>query len=232
MSSNIRLRVNEQIRISPVRLIDENKNMLGIVPTDEALRMARDAGLDLVEMSPNERPPVCRIMDYGRHKYQLSKKSKQKHHEQKIKEVRLRPKTDDHDLGVKMKHAREFLEHGNRVIVTMLFRGRERFHQDIAFQTFRDIAADMGELAKVDQPPRLLGKKMTMVLAPTKLPTPGKKPDQQRKKEGDRKSSADHPKSASPAAGAEAPATESAQPGASAPGAAPEAQTASDSAGN
>lgn len=226
MSSNIRLRVNEQIRISPVRLIDENKNMLGIVPTDEALRMARDAGLDLVEMSPNERPPVCRIMDYGRHKYQLSKKAKQKHHEQKIKEVRLRPKTDEHDLGVKMRHAREFLEHGNRVIVTMLFRGRERFHQDIAFQTFRDIAADMGELAKVDQPPRLLGKKMTMVLAPTKLPTPGKKPDQQGKKEGGKKGASDKPGAAAQAAGAESRASEAPEASATAE------QPASDSAGN
>ncbi|MBX3396576.1 MAG: translation initiation factor IF-3 [Phycisphaerae bacterium] len=174
MSQNIRLRVNEQIRISPVRLIDHEKNMIGVVPTDEALRMARDAGLDLVEMSPNERPPVCKIMDYGKHKYQLSKKSKQKHHEQKIKEVRLRPKTEEHDLEVKLKRARTFLEHGDRVLITMLFKGRERFHQDIAYQTFREIAQDFAELAKVDQPPRLLGKKMSMVLAPTKLPAPQK----------------------------------------------------------
>jgi len=181
LSQNIRLRVNEQIRISPVRVIDQDKNMLGVISTDEALRKARDAGMDLVEMSPNERPPVCRIMDYGKHKYTLSKKSKQKHHEQKIKEVRLRPKTDEHDLLVKMKHAREFLEKGDRVLVTMLFRGRERFHQDIAFQTFKDIIKDLEDLGKVDQSPRLLGKKMSMVLAPLKVPAP-KKPAQDRPK--------------------------------------------------
>ncbi|MBK8270647.1 MAG: translation initiation factor IF-3 [Planctomycetes bacterium] len=174
MSQNIRLRVNEQIRISPVRLIDHEKNMIGVVPTDEALRMARDAGLDLVEMSPNERPPVCKIMDYGKHKYQLSKKTKQKHHEQKIKEVRLRPKTEEHDLDTKMKHARGFLEHGDRVLITMLFRGRERFHQDIAYEMFRDIVKEMADISKVDQPPRIMGKKMSLVLAPLKLPPPPK----------------------------------------------------------
>lgn len=183
MSQNIRLRVNEQIRISPIRLIDHEKNMIGVISTDEALRMAREAGLDLVEMSPNERPPVCKIMDYGKHKYQLSKKSKQKHHEQKIKEVRLRPKTEEHDLEVKMKHAREFLEHGDRVLITMLFKGRERFHQDIAYDTFRDIVKQMADLAKVDQPPRLLGKKMSLVLAPLKVPQPKQQHQNQPKKQ-------------------------------------------------
>lgn len=205
MSNNVRLRVNEQIRISPIRLIDHNKEMLGIVPTDEALRMARDAGLDLVEMSPNERPPVCRIMDYGKHKYQLSKKSKQKHHEQKIKEVRLRPKTEEHDLDVKMKHARGFLEHGDRVLFTMLFRGRERFHQDIAYETFRDIIQEFAEIAKVDQPARLMGRRMTMVLAPTKMPAPKKAehaPKDVKKKDAPKKDAAPAP--AKPAAPAEA----------------------------
>jgi translation initiation factor IF-3 len=99
------LRCNEQIRLTPIRLIDQDKNMLGIISIDEAIRRAREAGLDLVEVSPNERPPVCRIMDYGKHKYNLAKKQKQRHHEQKIKEVRLRPKTDAHDRDIKLKRA-------------------------------------------------------------------------------------------------------------------------------
>lgn len=168
--------MNEQIRISPVRVIDQDKNMLGIIPTEEALRRAREAGMDLVEMSPQERPPVCRIMDYGKHKYQLSKKQKQKHHEQKIKEVRIRPKTDEHDREIKVKHAREFLEHGDRVQFTMLFRGRERFHQEISLQSFRDIAKELEDIAKIDAPPRFMGRRMTMVLAPQKLPTAKPKP--------------------------------------------------------
>lgn len=178
-NTNVRLRVNEQIRISPVRVIDQDKNMLGIIPTEEALRLAREAGLDLVEMSPQERPPVCRIMDYGKHKYQLSKKQKQKHHEQKIKEVRMRPKTDEHDKEIKVKHAREFLEHGDRVQFTMLFRGRERFHQEISLQSFRDIAKELEDIAKIDAPPRFMGRRMTMVLAPQKLPGTKPKPQAQ-----------------------------------------------------
>ncbi len=201
MSNNVRLRVNEQIRISPIRLIDHNKEMLGIVPTDEALKMARDAGLDLVEMSPNERPPVCRIMDYGKHKYQLSKKSKQKHHEQKIKEVRLRPKTEEHDLDVKLKHAKTFLEHGDRVLFTMLFRGRERFHQDIAAETFTEIVQKFADISKVDQPARLMGRRMTMVLAPVKL-VPAKKPP----KDAPKKKDAAPTESAEPTAPSPAPA--------------------------
>jgi len=113
-------RCNEQIRISPIRLIDHNNNQMGIVPTDEARRMAFDAGLDLVEVAPNERPPVCRIMDYGKFKY-AQKKKKQKHHEQKLKEVRLHPKISDHDRDRLMARAAEFIERGTRSILTMTF---------------------------------------------------------------------------------------------------------------
>ena len=144
------------------------------MPTDEALKMAREVGLDLVEVSPNERPPVCKIMDYGKHKYLQSKKLKQKHHEQKMKEVRIRPKTDPHDRQIKMEHARQFLQHGDRVQFTMIFRGRERFHQDLGNESFNEIIAALADISKVERPAKMLGKRMTMILVPTKLPPAGK----------------------------------------------------------
>jgi len=134
--------------------------------------MARDAGMDLVEVSPNVRPPVCKIMDYGRHRYLQSKKSKQKHHEQKLKEVRIRPKTDPHDRDIKMGRARTFLQHGDKVQFTMLFRGRERFHKDIGMEIFDGIVQDLADIAKIERPARALGRRMTMVLVPGKAAPP------------------------------------------------------------
>ena len=148
--------------------------MLGVMPTNEAMRLARDAGMDLVEVSPNERPPVCRIMDYGKHKYNQAKKLKQRHHEQKIKEVRLRPKTDLHDREIKLKRAQGFLEQGDRVQFTMLFRGRERFHREVGLGIFNEIVKTFEQIAKVDRPARALGRRMTMVLAPLKAASPSK----------------------------------------------------------
>lgn len=148
--------------------------MLGVVSTSDAMQRARDIGMDLVEISPNERPPVCKIMDYGKHKYLQSKKHKQKHHEQKLKEVRIRPKTDPHDRQIKMAHARQFLEHGDKVLFTMMFRGRERFHQDIGDDSFNDIITSLADVAKVEQPPKTFGRRMTMVLVPVKVPAPHK----------------------------------------------------------
>ncbi len=150
--------------------------MQGVVPTSEALRMAREIGMDLVEISPNERPPVCRIMDFGKHKYDQSKKLKQRHHEQKIKEVRLRPKTDEHDRTIKMNRARGFLKDGDRVQFTMLFRGRERFRHDLGLQAFNAIIKALEDVAKVDRYPKAMGRRMTMVLAPLKLGAPSGKP--------------------------------------------------------
>ena len=158
-------RCNEQIRISPVRLIDHNNDQLGVVPTDEAMNRARTAGLDLVEVAPNERPPVCRIMDYGKFKYS-QKKRKQKSHEQKLKEVRFRPDIGDNDRQIKLNKAIEFLEKGDKVQFTMLFRGRERFHQDIGFELFKAIVVQLGETVKVERPPRSEGRRLIMVLAP------------------------------------------------------------------
>ena len=155
-----------------------------MVPTEDAFRMARDAGLDLVEVSPNERPPVCKIMDYGKHKYLQSKRSKQKHHEQRIKEVRLRPKTDPHDKEIKLRRARTFLEEGHRVQFTMRFRGRERFHREIGLETLADIAELLEEIAKIERPAKVMGPRMTMVMAPVKLPSPRKPSQPGPKKKG------------------------------------------------
>lgn len=163
------LRINEQIRISPVRLIDDNNVQVGVVPTSEAQQRAREAGLDLVEVSPMERPPVCRIMDYGRYKYQLKKKQKDRGpREQLLKEVRLRPKTDDHDREIKINRAKKFLEEGSKVQFTMLFRGRERAHLDIGMVMFRTILEQFGEEVKVERPPKMENRRMTMVVGPVK----------------------------------------------------------------
>lgn len=161
------LRRNEQIRISPVRIIGEDNQQIGILPLDEALRLAQEAGLDLVEVAPNVRPPVCRIMDYGKHKYQQKKKGK-KSHEQQLKEVRLRPKTDDHDRQIKVHQAESFLRKGDKVQFTMRFRGRERAHRDIAFAVLQGIASDFGERVRVERPPSMEGRNMIMILTPIK----------------------------------------------------------------
>ena len=132
------------------------------------MRRARAIGLDLVEVSPNEKPPVCKIMDYGKHKYLLSKKHKQKHHEQKLKEVRIRPKTDPHDRSIKLNKARDFINEGDKVQFTMMFRGRERMHQDLGNEIFAEIVAQLADIAKVETPGRMFGRRMTMVLCPLK----------------------------------------------------------------
>jgi len=161
------LRCNEQIRLSPVRLIDENNQQLGIVPTDDALNRARAVGMDLVEIAPMERPPVCRIMDYGKFKY-AQRKKRQKHHEQKLKEVRLHPKIGDHDRQRLVNRAVEFLEKGDKVQFTMIYRGRERFHQDLGLQIVNDILAFLGERIRIERPPRHEGKRLIAVVAPAK----------------------------------------------------------------
>lgn len=168
-------RTNDQIRISPIRLIDHEGVQRGIVSTDEARVLARDLGLDLVEISPRERPPVCRIMDYGKHKYDQKKKQKQRtSHVAALKEVRMRPKTDTHDRQIKMGRAMQFLNDGCKVQFTMLFRGRERAHQDVGLDIFQGIVRELGEDVRVERPPRLEGRRMTMVLAPSRVGKPSK----------------------------------------------------------
>jgi len=163
------LRVNDFIRISPIRLIDENNEQVGVVDLDEAKRRAREAELDLVEVSPNSAPPVCRIMDYGKWKYQQKKKEqKARSHtkQSELKGIRLRPKIDIHDLTIKIDHAREFLDEGHKVQFTMIFRGREMAHRDLAMQQMNKISSTLATVSKVEAVPRMMGRRMTMVLAP------------------------------------------------------------------
>jgi len=152
-----------------VRVISDENEQVGIVSTDEALRMAADVGKDLVEVAPTERPPVCRIMDYGKWKYQQKQKAKQQHsHEVHLKEIRIRPKTDPHDRGIKVKRARTFLLHNDKVQFTMLFRGRERFHKDVGRRAFDDIVESLADISKIERPTKMEGRRMTMVLTPGK----------------------------------------------------------------
>jgi len=151
-------------------VIDQHQNQLGIISCDEALSLAREAGMDLVEVSPNESPPVCRIMDYGKHLYERKKRTKAAAgaHHITLKEIRLRPKTDPHDRMIKLKRATKFLDEGHKVQFTMLFRGRERFHKEVADEVFDGILAEFGETVKVEQSPAMHGRRMTMVVAPVK----------------------------------------------------------------
>ncbi len=176
------LRINERIRISPIRLIDQDNNQVGIIETPEAMAMAREAQLDLVEVAPQARPPVCRIMDYGKWKYQQRKKeAKAKSHakQSELKEVRLRPSTDTHDMDIKSSRARDFLADGHKVQFTLMFRGRQMAHREIGFQRFREITQAFEDVAKVEVPPRMMGRRMTMIIAPLgKQPSkPKPKPD-------------------------------------------------------
>jgi len=141
-----------------------------VVPVDQALQMAREAGLDLVEVSPTERPPVCRIMDYGKFKYERKKRQKSaaQGHTITLKEIRLRPKTDPHDRTIKVSRAKDFIGEGHKVQFTMLFRGRERVHRDIANQIFNDILMELADSVKIERPPSMDGRRMTMVVAPGK----------------------------------------------------------------
>lgn len=166
-----RLRVNDFIRISPVRLIDENNEQVGVVDLDEAKQRARAAELDLVEVAPNSTPPVCRVMDYGKWKYQQKKKEqKAKSHskQSEMKGIRLRPNIGDHDLDIKVDHAREFLDDGHKVQFTMIFRGRQMAHRDLALQAMNAVAHRLGDISKVETPARMMGRRMTMVLSPDK----------------------------------------------------------------
>ncbi|MBX6747808.1 MAG: translation initiation factor IF-3, partial [Acetobacteraceae bacterium] len=147
-------RVNEDIRVPQVRLIDQNGEMLGVMSTREALMRAYDAGLDLLEVSPNAVPPVCKILDYGKYKYEQQKKANEARKKQKtveIKEVKVRPNIDDHDYDVKMRAMKSFIEDGDKVKVTLRFRGREMAHQDLGIKVLERIRGDLGDSIKVEQ---------------------------------------------------------------------------------
>ena len=160
-------RTNEQVRLSPVRLIGPAGEQHGVVPTAQALDMAREAGLDLVEVAAQERPPVCKIMDYGKFRYQQSRKgTKTKTHQQKLKEIRVRPKTGDHDIETKINQARKFLEHKDKVMLNVLFRGRELQHIEEGKRIIDMMLERLADVAKVEKAPSMEGKRMTTMLAP------------------------------------------------------------------
>jgi translation initiation factor IF-3 len=166
-----RIRINEQIRISPIRLIDENGGQVGIVALDEARRLAEERSLDLVEVAPEARPPVVRMMDYGKFKYEqarAARDAKKKQHTIQVKEVKFRPGIEDHDYEFKMRHARRFLEEGNKVKLTMMFRGRQVTHPELGLQVLERVAGDLQDVAKVEMHPSFEGRQMSMVLAPAK----------------------------------------------------------------
>lgn len=184
--------MNEQIRAAVVRLIDENGQQVGVVPAEQALQQANETALDLVEVSPNAEPPVCKILDYGKYLYQQRKReseARKKQQHVQIKEIRLRPKTDQHDRGIKMERARKFLEQGHRVQVNLLFRGREMQHRDLGREIIMQFAGDLAELAKIETHPVFMGRRMSLLLAPL----PGIAEAKKRKKS---ESEADEKKSA------------------------------------
>ena len=161
--------MNRQIRISPVRVIAPDGSQLGILDVDVALARAQEEGLDLVEVAPMARPPVVRIMDYGKFKFEQAKQArlaKKKQHVILLKEVKYRPGIDDHDFDTKTRHARRFLEEGNKVKVTMMFRGRQVAHPELGKDVLDRVAADLADIGKIETDAKLEGKNMTMVLAP------------------------------------------------------------------
>jgi translation initiation factor IF-3 len=161
-------RINHQIRIRQVRVIDEENKQLGIMETADALALALHKQLDLVEIAPNQRPPVCRIMDFGKYKYEEKKKeqaSRRKQHQVQIKELRVRPGTGDHDLQVKMKQARGFLADGDKVLVCCLFRGRQMAHKEVGEQVVQEVVKLLADVAKIESPLRMEGKRMVLLLS-------------------------------------------------------------------
>jgi len=163
------LRLNDKIRAEEVRLINETGENIGVIGLKEALAMALEAHLDLVEVAPEAKPPVCRIMDYGKHKYRLKKKhhqSRVKQHHAQLKSLRLSPVIEEHDIQVKLRRAREFLERGDRVTFNMMFRGRQMLHREVGREVLDHIATELEDIAKVELPPKMEGRRLWMVVAP------------------------------------------------------------------
>ncbi len=163
------LRVNENIRVREVRLVDENGEQAGVVSIDQAIERANDAGLDLVEVAPQAKPPVCKILDYGKFRYEQEKKnreSKKKQKLMKLKEIRMQPKIEKHDVEFKAKHIREFLEAGNKVKVTVRFRGRELAHTELGLKVLENFIEILDGVCVVDRKPLMEGRAMSMILSP------------------------------------------------------------------
>lgn len=174
---DLKVRVNEQIRAREVRVIDENGQQLGIMHPRDAQRLAEERDLDLVEVAPNARPPVCRIMDYGKYQYQLSKRAHEAKKHQKqvvVKEIKLRPRTDEHDYQFKKNHIVRFLSEGNKTKVSVVFRGREMAHTEIGRQMLDRLISELSELAEVEKPPHLEGYALVAILGPKRAKTAGR----------------------------------------------------------
>jgi len=163
------LRINDEIRVREVRVTGADGEQLGIMQTRDALRLAEDQHLDLVEVAPKARPPVCRIMDFGKYRYEQQKRDKEARKKQKvitIKEVKLRPNIEQHDFEVKLKSAQRFVEEGNKVKVTIMFRGRELSHPELGSEILNKMSAALGDTVTVERSAKLEGKNMTMILSP------------------------------------------------------------------
>jgi translation initiation factor IF-3 len=163
------VRINHRIRVPEVRVVGPDGSNWGVLATDEALRRAQEAGFDLVEVNPKASPPVCKILDFGKFKYEEKKKQREAKKKQsvvEVKEIKLRPKTDDHDLMVKTRAARRFLESGNKVKFTCRFRGREITHPEVAYQQFEAILSKLDDLANVEQRPTMEGRAMAVIVSP------------------------------------------------------------------
>ncbi|TQF00524.1 MAG: translation initiation factor IF-3 [Spiribacter salinus] len=164
-------RINEDIQVPNVRLIDENGEQVGIVPTAEAIQRAEGVSLDVVELDPNADPPVCRVMDFGKWKFEQSKKqqaAKKKQKQIQVKEVKFRPGTDSGDYEVKLKNLKRFLEEGDKIKITLRFRGREMAHQELGLELLERVEKDLEEFATVDQRPKMEGRLMVMTMSPRK----------------------------------------------------------------
>jgi translation initiation factor IF-3 len=179
------LRINREIRADKLRVIKEDGEQLGILSLRDALTMASDAGLDLVEISPTAKPPVAKIIDYGKFRYHQQKKEKDSKKAQvqiKVKEVKLKPNIDTHDFMTKLKHARDFVLKGNKVRISMMFRGREMLHINLGQKVVQNFCTELSDIAQVESPPKMMGRTITTVLSPN-----GKKlkPSEQTKKQGE-----------------------------------------------
>ena len=172
--SDKRARVNDQIRISPIRLIQDDGEQIGIVSMDEARERAEQRGMDLVEVAAEARPPVVKMMDYGKYRYEearATREARKKQHTIKVKEVKFRPGIEDHDYKFKVGHARRFLDEGNKVKLTMMFRGRQVTHPEIGLQVLTRVTKDLEDLAQIESHPNMEGRIMSMVVAPLKTVT-------------------------------------------------------------
>ncbi len=164
-----RTRVNHAIRVPQVRLVDADGSQIGVVPTREALRRAQERGLDLVEVAMNADPPVCRIMDYGKYKYEKEKRDRQARRHQstsRLKEVKFHANVAEHDYETKIRHAREFIQEGHPVRFSIYFRGREMAHTDLGFALMQRVMNDCRDVGRVDQAPRMIGRNLVMLMAP------------------------------------------------------------------